>query len=155
MSAACCHLGSLSRDTSVLFVSNPQPPPTKWARVYCGFRPEPTNVMTHLGRMVSHQSASSCLRVCLCGDCCCRVWWWLQRPVLLHTLLERCRDTVSCDLGITLPPVSSYMTTLLLLFFTGRAATALQVGLLLNTHRLRRQVENHLHLLHLWHLSAA
>ena len=53
--------------------------------MYCGFRPEPTRVMTHLGRMVSHQSASSCLRVCLCGDCCCRVWWWLQSPVLLHT----------------------------------------------------------------------
>ena len=29
-------------------------------------------VMTHPGRMVSHQSASSCLRVCLCGGCCCR-----------------------------------------------------------------------------------
>ena len=41
-------------------------------------------MMTHLGRMVSHQSTSSCLRVCLCGDCCCRVWWWLQSPVLLH-----------------------------------------------------------------------
>ena len=41
-------------------------------------------MMTHLGRMASHQSASSCLRVCLCGDCSCRVWWWLPRPVLLH-----------------------------------------------------------------------
>ena len=26
--------------------------------------------MTHPGRMVSHQSASSCLHVCLCGGCC-------------------------------------------------------------------------------------
>ena len=31
----------------------------------------PTRVMTHPGRMVSHRSASSCLRV-LCGGCCCR-----------------------------------------------------------------------------------
>ena len=76
--------------------------------MYCGLRLEPTRVMTHLGRTVSHQSASSCLRVCLCGDCCCRVRWWPQRHVLLHTLLERCRHTVSCDLGITLPPVIAH-----------------------------------------------
>ena len=32
----------------------PTASPPKWARVYCGFRPGPTRVMTHPGRMVSH-----------------------------------------------------------------------------------------------------
>ena len=54
----CCGVGE-----------QPAASPPKWARVYCGFLPGPTRVMTHPGRMVIHQSASSCLRVCLCGGC--------------------------------------------------------------------------------------
>ena len=68
--SCCVFLGSLMWCCGV--GEHPTASPPKWARVYCGFRPGPTGVMTHPGRTVSHQSASSCLRVCLCGGCCCR-----------------------------------------------------------------------------------
>ena len=54
-------------------VSNPQPPHRSGHGCTVGFdRDRPTRAMTHPDKMVSHQSASSCLRVCWCGGCCCR-----------------------------------------------------------------------------------
>ena len=50
MSAPCPYWGSLRSGTCVLLVSNPQPPHRSGTGV-------PTRVMTHPGRMVSHQSA--------------------------------------------------------------------------------------------------
>ena len=55
MSASARRLDSLSPDTCVLLVSNPQPR----HRSGHGCRPGPTRVMNHPGRMVSHESASS------------------------------------------------------------------------------------------------
>ena len=62
MSVASCHLGSFRLVSLVLLVSYPS---LSGARVYCGYCPGPTRVMTHSGRVVSHQGASSC----------CGLWW--------------------------------------------------------------------------------
>ena len=76
----------------------------KWARVYCGFGLRPIRVMAHPSRKVRHQSASSCLRVCLCGGCgslAC-VAHTPPRPML----------SVSGDHEMTRPTISSFVTTL-------------------------------------------
>ena len=81
-------------------LSHPQPPIVT-APVYCGCQPGPTGVMTHPGRMVSHQSASSCsallLGFVLYG---CR-GKALIGAIFDHTLRLSTRVVGSSDLNIT------------------------------------------------------
>ena len=94
-------LGSLSRDTCVLLVRNPQPSHRSGHWMYCGFRPVPTRLMTHAG------------------------WWAIRAPALAFVFACAVIAVVVSDGGFTvqfsctppqtlptLPPVSSHMTTL-------------------------------------------